>query len=634
MIDITWQPAYTIKAYPELCGLFGRGENHLLAYLHNWAVQLTKKGKAQDPEWVFLTQQQIAEAIDYSVSSVKRFIQQINQKVEDAIQVRSRPVYLTRFFSYTVYEYRVNWQKVTAFLAAQNVAADLPENARMAQSSHLHFERGVAQNKLGVAQNELTYKDPFKDPINIKTPPLPLQREAEKAEKSECLNTEAAIQIPESQTTHPGLIQPLEKIQDISGGRSSAAAEKMNSLTPQQAASMGLVRAMAPDGSQTWVESPAGRVRGQSTWIQQGIALGLWENKDFAIEFQGQVAQYARNQDWCKSPLDYTNSVIKGLLAGDNPKADRYWEAWRNGHPIGWENLFDWEVQPGVINPAFSNWVSTQLFDSTKQPASNAAIAAKELKFSARALWARFQREVAREVKVADEHQQRGQTYLPPGALLPRPDQPTSDDTHGALNRLMGAAVAVRPEVYQMVATSPLLVPQPQPQLAQALEPEITAQEFMAIQPERGDILAKMELIGTMGGRSAPSRIVDKSAQNYLIVESDPEFNNEVENEWICQQSLTDDVWADSIPEQSNDAQEQSPLDSEQKPSTPPKRPLTVELLPEAIAKRKQLELQWRRKKPPYDLGKAAKYMVWAQKGDEAMQQEAIAWLEANDPMG
>jgi hypothetical protein len=612
MIDITWQPAYTIKAYPELCGLFGRGENHLLAYLHNWAVQLTKKGKAQDPEWVFLTQQQIAEAIDYSVSSVKRFIQQINQKVEDAIQVRSRPVYLTRFFSYTVYEYRVNWQKVTAFLAAQNVAADLPENARMAQSSHLHFERGVAQNKLGVAQNELTYKDPFKDPINIKTPPLPLQREAEKAKKSECLNTEVAIQIPESQTTHPGLIQPLEKIQDISGDRSSAA-EKMSILTPQQAASMGLVRATAPDGSQAWVESPAGRVRGQSTWIQQGIALGFWPSKDFAVEFQGQIAQYARNQDWCKSPLDYTNSVIKGLLAGDNPKADRYWEAWRNGHPIGWENLFDWEVQPGVLNPAFANWVTTQLFDSTKSPAANTAEAAKQLRFNSRQLWARFQREVAREVENADRHQQRGQTYLPPGALLPRADQPTESETHQGLNRLMEAAALV---------SQPQLTQASEVKLVQASEPEITAQEFMASQPEKADILAKLQQVGSMGGRSFSSRIIAESA---------PEVRNEVENSQECPADANE---TNGAPEQPTSTLEQSAPAFEQKPPALPKRPLTVELLVEVVAKRKQLELQWRRKKPPYDLAKAAKYMVWAQKGDEAMQQEAIAWLEANDPMG
>jgi hypothetical protein len=633
MIDITWQPAYTIKAYPELCGLFGRGENHLLAYLHNWMVQLTKKDKAQDPEWVFLTQQQIAEAIDYSVSSVKRFIQQINQKVEDAIQVRSRPVYLTKFFSYTVYEYRVNWQKVTAFLAAQSVAADLPENARMAQSSHLHFERGVAQDELGVAQNELTYKNPFKDPINKKNPPLPLREEVERLGRKEI---KVEIQIPESQTTQPGLIQPSEKIRDISGDRSSAA-EKMSIITPQQAASMGLVRATAPDGSQAWVESPAGRVRGQSTWIQQGIALGLWASKDFAIEFQGQVAQYARNQDWCKSPLDYTNSVIKGLLAGDNPKADRYWEAWRNGHPIGWENLFDWEVQPGVINPAFSNWVSTQLFDSTKSPAANTAEAAKQLRFNSRQLWARFQREVAREVQNADQYQQRGQSYLPPGALLPRSDQPTEAETHQGLNRLMAAAALVsQPQLMQASEANEAN----EAKVIQASAPEITAQEFVASQPEKADILAKMQRIGSMGGRSS-SRAVDKSAQNYLIAESAPEVRNEVENSQICQQCFTDDVWADSEPEKPGDALEQSPLESEQlpleleqKPPAPPKRPLTVELLAETIAKRKQLELQWRRKKPPYDLTKAAKYMVWALKGDEAMQQEAVTWLEANDPMG
>jgi hypothetical protein len=46
-----------------------------------------------------------------------------------------------------------------------------------------------------------------------------------------------------------------------------------------------------------------------------------------------------------------------------------------------------------------------------------------------------------------------------------------------------------------------------------------------------------------------------------------------------------------------------------------------VQLLPEIIERRQQLQRQWRRKKPPYDLVKAAKYMIWAEKGDEAMQK-------------
>jgi hypothetical protein len=53
-----------------------------------------------------------------------------------------------------------------------------------------------------------------------------------------------------------------------------------------------------------------------------------------------------------------------------------------------------------------------------------------------------------------------------------------------------------------------------------------------------------------------------------------------------------------------------------------PLRPLKVELLPEIIQRRKQLEVQWRRKRPPFDLVKAARYFVWAEKGDEAIRRE------------
>jgi hypothetical protein len=64
-----------------------------------------------------------------------------------------------------------------------------------------------------------------------------------------------------------------------------------------------------------------------------------------------------------------------------------------------------------------------------------------------------------------------------------------------------------------------------------------------------------------------------------------------------------------------------------------PQRPLAVKLLPEIIQRRKQLEVQWRRKKPPYDLVKAARYMIWVEKGDEAMQKEAGDWFEDNEPI-
>jgi hypothetical protein len=65
-----------------------------------------------------------------------------------------------------------------------------------------------------------------------------------------------------------------------------------------------------------------------------------------------------------------------------------------------------------------------------------------------------------------------------------------------------------------------------------------------------------------------------------------------------------------------------------------PQAPLSVQLLPEIVERRQQLQRQWRRKKPPYDLVKAAKYMIWAEKGNEAMQKEAGAWFEDNEPIG
>jgi hypothetical protein len=281
-----WQPAHTIKAYPELQGYFNRGENHLLAYLHNWTAQLIRKGKSQNPEWVFLTQQQIAEAIDYSISSVKRFVRQVNQKIEGAIQVRSRQVWVTKFFAYTVWEYRVNWPKVTSFLTLQKASAsrsfevtskacvarstDQLETATMAESSHLHFELGGVQNELGVAQNELTYKNQFKDHVKeIKTSPTPPKKingqsgvnpelefispelEPERAgqasvrEPSACaeVNSEetlAALSENDLQTTATGIPELIETKSDISEDRSSAAAEKMN-IASRSAAALGLI---------------------------------------------------------------------------------------------------------------------------------------------------------------------------------------------------------------------------------------------------------------------------------------------------------------------------------------------------------------------------------------------------------
>jgi hypothetical protein len=586
MIDIIWQPAYTIKAYPELRGFFSRGENHLLAYLHNWTVQLTKKGKAQDPEWIFLTQQQIAESIDYSVSSVKRFINQINQKIYGAVEVRSKQVHLTKFFAYTVWEYRVNWPEVTGFLASQNDNTNILKTAEMAQSSHLHFELpiaqpepGLVQDELGIAQNELIYKDQFKDQINNQinkktstpTPPQPRGCESEDRNNVEFLTMRKQqdyltsqlndSNIPAAQLTHNGEIIP-------------PVSEKMNSLTSQQAAAMGLTRQNNPDGSRAWVDNPAGRSGGRSAWAEQGIALGLWPSKDMAFDFHGAVIRYGRNQDWCRSPLDYANSVIRGLIRGDDPKADRYWEAWRNELPIGWENLFDWEVQPGVINPAFLTWVSSSLYDGNKTAAGNAAEAAKQLRFNSRQLWESFQRAVAREVGEIDKHRDRGQTYLPPGAMLPRLDQPTTGETRSQLGQLMQAA--------ELFSAPQLPAQNKLQQLAAAVQPmvdEVSAQDCFDAQENLAALIAP---IGQMP-------FTAKREANHLDTE---------------------------LPESTR-----SPI---------PEPPLAVRLLSEIAHRRKLLELNWRRKSHKFDLSKAAKYLVWSEKGDDAMKLEAIDWLQKN----
>jgi hypothetical protein len=522
MIDITWQPVYIIKAYPELRGFFSRGENHLLAYLHNWTVQLIKKGKAQDPEWIFLTQQQIADAIDYSVSSVKRFIIQINQKIAGAVEVRSKQVYLTKFFAYRVWEYRVNWVKVTGFLALQNDSRDIPEMAEMAQSSHLHFELPIVQSELGaaqaepgVAQNELIYKDQINNQINnqinkkTSTPTLPQPRECESEDQSTVFSIIEKQQDCLTSQVNDSMISAAQLIHN--GEDVPPTSKKMSNITSQQAASMGLTRQNNSDGSQAWVDNPAGRSGNRSAWVDQGIALGLWATKDMAFDFQGAVICYGRNQDWCRSPLDYANSVIKGLIRGDDPKADRFWEAWRNELPIGWENLFDWEVQPGVINPAFLTWVSTSLYDSNKTPVANSAEAAKQLRFSARRLWESFQRAVAREVGEIDKCRDRGQTYLPPGAMLPRMDQPTTGETRQHLQEMVAAAESLA---------------------------------LTAAQPETTNKL--LELVNTV--RSIPEQQVND--ESLVLTAAQPEATNkllELVNtvRSIPEQQVNDDEWAD-----------------------------------------------------------------------------------------
>jgi hypothetical protein len=580
---MNWQPAYTIKAYPELQGYFSRAENHLLAYLHNWSSQLCQKG--HDGEWIFLTQEQISQQITYSASSVRRLIKQINSKCQLAvIEIRSRQIWLTRFFNYQVFEYRIDWEKVLNFISTNKL-----EMAETAQSSHRHFNQGGDYAEQGVAQNSCTYKDPFKDPIKeIKNSPTPLfawlgliaQEESQNMDQEFNQNADAAEQQTRLALNKSNTVDCSKTIK--SEDVSSAPLKKMN-LPHRSAVALGLIQQNKADGSKSYVPNPAGHSRGRSVWIDQGIGLGLWQTREQAIAFQGAVAQYARNQEWCKSALDYSNSVIRGLIAGDNPKADRYWEAWRNNQPIGWENLFDWEVQPGVVNPAFANWVTTQLFDSTKSAAANTATAAKEIKFNARPLWERYQREVAREMQTAQQAQQRGQTYLPPGALLPRIDQPSVQDTEQQVGWLM------QQQVEQL-------------SLAPITEPEITAQEFGLIDPTKADILNRIERI--CGVKTGIVQVQQPVELDHPSADSQPN--------WAVNPSVTT-----------------TPLKLPP-PPLPPK-PLATLLLPEVNHQRKLLELEWRRKTAPYDIAKAAKFLVWAKKGNAEMQQEAIAWLLANN---
>lgn len=568
---LTWQPSYLIKSYPELQALFSRGENHLLAYLHNWTYQLARKGK--EAEWIHLTQRQIAEAIDYSVSSVKRFIRQCNQKLSGVIETRSRRVWLTKNFYYTVTEYRINWSGILlAFVSQQN-----NQIATTAQSSHCHFKLPLVSDELSLVQDEPPYKDQLKDLINKKTSLNTLREEN---------STKNDYQTPDNSNCQDlDYSTTLLQNKKITVNKANSRQERFSAmLTSQNAAAMGLILTTDSQGNKAWTPNPAGRMQSRSAWINQGIALELWANKDMAIDFQGQVTKYAKNQVWCKSPLDYTNSIIKGLLAGDNPKADRYWEAWHNGYLIGWENLFDWEVQPGVINPAFLNWVETSLFDSTKPMAANAAAAAKEIKFNVRELWARFQRVIAREVENAQAHSDRGQAYLPSGALLPRTDQPTSEQTHQALNYLTEAASLVKPLLLTAQTISAPLVILPE------VTPEVTAEEFIASHPDKADILAKMERIGGM------NRIKKSPAD----MQGQPSSVSNL---------LNDNTTATD-------------------------QPLAIKLLPQIFKLRSTLEKKHRRCQMPYDLAKAAKYLIWAEHGDEVMQMEASEWLKLYDLVG
>jgi hypothetical protein len=240
-----------------------------------------------------------------------------------------------------------------------------------------------------------------------------------------------------------------------------------------------------------------------------------------------------------------------------------------------------------VVSAAFANWVTTQLFDSTKSPAANTAEAAKQIKFNARALWERYQREVAREVQVADEAQQRGQTYLPPAALLPRTDQPTNEQTHAAIDRLTQAQAVALP------ATG-------LPQLPAVTEPEISIEEYAAA-TDKADIMERMRRIGGLGA-SRQTRSPEQPALNEPLIPVE------------IRASMT--VFTAS-----------EPLES---PPPLPVKPLSMTLLPEIIHRRKMLETQYRRQKPPYDLAIAAKYLVWSEQGNEEMKTEAIDWLSVH----
>jgi hypothetical protein len=338
------------------------------------------------------------------------------------------------------------------------------------------------------------------------------------------------------------------------------------------------------------------------TWIDQGIELGFWPSRDHAMEFNQALIIYARSQDWCKSPNSYASKQINDLLAGSSPAADRLWGAWAAALPIGWEDLFDWEITPGVINPGFLTWVSTLLHDSKLTAAGNAAEVNKQLKFGAKLLWERYQREISREVEQISIHAQRGQAYLPSGVLLPR-DQPSAEQTRTELNLLMRAAGRVQ----QAAIDEPIKLIEP----------------VFEVEPVEVD-----DFVISDEGRSASDEI------DVTVPVTPPKF--ELHDFWyqIDADQLEDSMtFVDASVYEDGAVQQSLEIDLSLNALYPPvtvQRPLTIELLPFVAAKAKHLAENWRRRKAPFNIQLAAKYLIWSARGNDEMKSEAREWLAAN----
>jgi hypothetical protein len=566
--DITaFMPSYWIKSYPELQQFFTRGENRLLSYLHNWVVSLARKGFAA--EWITLRQQDIGQAIEYSATSVRRFIKQINEKCgAEVVQVRERQVSVYGF-QIIAYDYRLDWPIIMRCIGHGYHDHNYDQNGDRTDQNGDRTD----QNGDRTDQNGAHYKQSFKQSFKNTPPPSPpqvVERELEIAIANSNSN-QLPEQADQTTTKQSPLLKALGEVD--TRGELSAAPEKMRSDIARNAAALGLTRSRNADGTDCWIAAPAGPTGGAGAWVTQGIALGFWENRTEATDFHQALIGYARNQDWINSPLGYANDLLKKLLRGDDPMADRLWEGWRSGFSIGWENQFDWEVSPGVINPAFKCWVETDLNDSAKSQAANAETAAKAIRFSSRMLWERYQRVVQREVEQAAECDRRGQTYLPPGAILPRGNQPDTASTYAALDRLMGR----RDQMLGAIA------PAGRPDIL-----EITAEEFEVANPDRAGMLEAVSQIG-----SFPA-----TAQHTSAIEPPVIMGVEAK--------LKPEPIPDSL------AREKA------------------RLLPAIGLEEARQKKLWRRRSAPYDLRLMAQYLVWEQSGITELRNEAINWLEAS----
>jgi hypothetical protein len=607
----TWKPEFIIKSYPELVGIFTRGQNAILSYFHNWARHLAEKVENAGA-WVFVTINQIAKETGYSNSSVSRLIQEINERCPGAIDKRTKWFNHTKYYATSCNEYRVNWPEVLKLLAS-------------------YFSNPPSYSSTPLSQDEQSYKDQFKDPFKEKNTHTG-ENENFALECEPRVDINFADEIKEDQrgltlqkevysTTLEQTDQIFEaSIQSSKGNSSAPKLKKQDDMTinNSQAAAMGLIKQQDADGNIAYVPNPMGKQYGRRTWIDQGLALGFWPSRDHAIEYNQALITYARNQDWCKSPNSYASKQIADLLAGNSPAADRLWEAWVAGFPIGWEDLFDWEISPGVVNPAFSNWVGLSLFDSKLSAAANAANVSKQIKFNAKLLWERYAREVSREVEQIAIHAGRGQTYLPPGSLLPRNDQPDHSQTRDNINLLMQAAGRVQ----QAAALNPVTLAELMPAIEQEVQPEMTIEEYQSIDPW-SDIDTKM------------SDLVQKVSVTPI---EPPKF--ELHDYWyqIDSEDLGGSIEALEIVEMG----EPPSLESQQLslhvdislnalyPPVKVTKPLSIELIPLISAKAKHLQDSWRRRKCPFSVNLAAKYLIWQMRGDDAMKAEAVEWLEQN----